>query len=147
MGTTRSLGAALASWTVSLVQTGLDKFFPDKMDEGEKQAMKDKMEVFLSTQALKEDSDFRKFVLTYEGAANEVPKFVFIFRSLIRPAFTILLAYLDFIFFTGTAAAWDPEAIALLKAVNIIVLGFWFGERALQRSGIIDVLKAKVSKV
>jgi hypothetical protein len=94
------------------------------MAEGEKEALKAKMQVFLQTQALKEDTVFRKFVLDYEGGAQAVPRFVVIIRALIRPAFTVLLAYLDWLFFTGPAAVWDPEAVAPLKAVNIIILGF-----------------------
>jgi len=131
---------------VNLVNTGLDKFLSDKMPEADKEALKKEMQIFAITEARKSDGEFRKFVLDYEGAAKDVPQFVVVVRALIRPAFTILLAYLDWLFFTGTTAEWPPDAISLLKAVNIIVLGFWFGERALQRSGIIDVLKTRAEK-
>ena len=134
------------SAVVDLVNTGLDKFLADKMPEADREALKQDMQKHALAEARKSDGEFRKFVLDYEGAADQVPRFVVVIRALIRPAFTVLLAYLDWLFFTGTTADWPPDAISLLKAVNIIVLGFWFGERALQRSGIIDVLKTRAEK-
>ena len=88
----------------------------------------------------KQDGIFREFILQYEGAAKDVPKIVVLLRSLIRPLFTCAVGYFDFIFFTGNTTTWAPEAIGLLKAVNIIVLVFWFGERAVTNSGIIEKL-------
>jgi hypothetical protein len=134
------------SAVLNLVNTGLDKFLSDKMPEAEKEALKQQMQFFALSEARKSDGAFRQFVLEYEGAAKDVPQFVVVIRALIRPLFTFLLAYLDWLFFTGNTSTWHPEAISLLKAVNIIVLGFWFGERALQRSGIIDVLKTRAER-
>ena len=84
--------------------------------------------------------------MQYEGAVKDVPRVIVLLRSLIRPAFTILIGYCDFLFFTGETTAWQPEAIALLKAVNVIILAFWFGERALKNSGIVELLIKKSAK-
>lgn len=87
------------------------------------------------------EGTFRNFVIQYEGAAKDIPKSILYLRSLIRPVFTIMIGYIDFIYFSVVAGAWTPEKIALLKAINMIVLFFWFGERAVTNSGIIGLLK------
>lgn len=128
---------------VDLIKTGLDKFVPDKMDEKDKIELGQSMERFVASEARSQDSAFRQFVIDYEGAAEDVPKVIVILRALIRPSFTILVGWLDYLFFSGATTTWDPEAIALLKAINIIVLVFWFGEKALKNSGIINLLLTK----
>ncbi len=127
-----------------LVNTGLDKFVRDKMSEKDQAELKQNMEMFIAKEARSESSAFRDFVVQYEGAAKDVPRLIVILRAMIRPAFTILVGWFDFLFFTGQTSTWAPEAIAMLKAINIIVLAFWFGERALKNSGLVDILKSKV---
>jgi hypothetical protein len=126
-----------------LVRTGLDKFVRDKMSEKDKEELSQNMEMFIAKEARSESSAFRDFVVSYEGAAADVPRIIVILRALIRPAFTILVGWLDYLFFTGATTTWAPEAIAMLKAINIIVLAFWFGERALKNSGLIGLLANK----
>ena len=87
------------------------------------------------------EGTFRNFVIQYEGAAKDIPKPILYLRSLIRPVFTCMIGYIDFLYFSSTTVAWGPEKIALLKAINMIVLFFWFGERAVTNSGIIGLLK------
>ena len=87
------------------------------------------------------EGTFRNFVIQYEGAAEDIPKPILYLRSLIRPVFTVMIGYIDFIYFSAVTGAWTPEKIALLKAINMIVLFFWFGERAVTNSGIIGLLK------
>ncbi len=124
-----------------LVKTGLDKFVGDKMNEVDKKQLEADMIQFVSTQAFQQNSDFRRFIVEYEGAAKDVPKLIVYFRSLIRPVFTCLVGYLDFLYFTSATMTGDQAD--LLKAVNIIVLTFWFGERAITNSGIIDKLLSR----
>ena len=126
-----------------LVKVGLDKFV---MDKGQREKLKADMEMHVMKEARMESGQFRDFVLQYEGAAKDVPRVIVLLRSLIPPAFTILIGYCDYLFFTGETTAWQPEAIALLKAVNVIILAFWFGERALKNSGIIELLIKKNAK-
>ncbi|MCK4443813.1 MAG: hypothetical protein KAW09_04670, partial [Thermoplasmata archaeon] len=126
-----------------LVKTFADKFFSDKMSEAERGQLDTQAEMFVVSEARDQDSSFRQFVVDYEGAAKDVPRFIVVFRSSIRPLFTCLVGYFDWIFFTGSTTSWHPDAITFLKAVNILVLGFWFGERALKNSGIVDILLKK----
>ena len=124
-----------------LIKTGLDKFVGDKMNEVDRKQLEADMIQFVSTQAFQQNSDFRRFIVEYEGAAKDVPKLIVYFRSLIRPVFTCLVGYLDFLYFTSATMTGDQAD--LLKAVNIIVLTFWFGERAITNSGIIDKLLSR----
>lgn len=126
-----------------LIKIGLKKFVPDKMSEADRATLENNMEMFVAKEARTESSVFRDFVVAYEGAAKDVPRLIVILRSMIRPAFTVLVGYLDYLFFTGATTTWAPEAIAMLKAINIIVLAFWFGERALKNSGLVELLVAK----
>jgi len=126
-----------------LIKIGLQKFVPDQMGEADRATLESNMEMFVAKEARTESSVFRDFVVAYEGAAKDVPRVIVIVRSMIRPAFTILVGYLDYLFFTGATTTWAPEAIAMLKSINIIVLAFWFGERALKNSGLVGLLAGK----
>jgi len=126
-------------------KTVLNKVFRDKASEAEITQIQQNFELEILRESTKENTSFREFILAYEGAAKDSPKLIQYFRSLIRPVFTCLVGYLDWLFFTTVTATWGDEKVALLKAVNIIVLLFWFGERAVKNSGVIDILKTKKS--
>ena len=130
---------------MDLVKTGLDKFLPDKMSEADKAKLQNEMGMYVMTQAAGENEKFRSFVLSYEGEAAALPLPLLYLRSAIRPAFTVLVGYLDFIYFTASTP-WTGDRSDLLKAVNMIVLLFWFGERAVTNSGILDILKKRLEK-
>lgn len=126
------------------IKTGLDKFLPDKMSEAEKATLGNQMQQFIIDQGIRADGAFREFVLDYEGKASDLPKGLLWLRSSIRPLFTVAVAYWDWLYFSD-AVVWPVEKVSMLKAINLIVLIFWFGDRAIQRSGILDILKAKVA--
>ena len=102
---------------VNLIHKGLDKFVADK---GESNRLKAELTKFTLEQTHAKEGAFRDFILQYEGAAKDIPRIVVVFRSLIRPCFTILIGYLDFLYFTTPATTWSVESVALLKAINII---------------------------
>lgn len=124
-------------------KTVLERVLPQKMNEEERATIANNFTVEMFKIAATQDSDFRKFILQYEGEAKDLHPLVNAFRSLIRPLFTIAVAYWDWLYFTTTASSMDPERLALLKTINLIVLFFWFGERAVTNSGILDVLRKK----
>lgn len=129
---------------ISLINKGLDKFV---MDKGQKEELSANMEVFAMQESTKQDGIFREFVIKYEGAAKDVPKLIVYLRALIRPIFTIMIGYIDWIFFVGSVGViWSPEKVDLLKYINVIVLFFWFGEKAVVRSGIVGMLTGKAKQ-
>lgn len=123
----------------NLIEKGLDKFVADKMSEKEKAELTNNMQMYILSEARQEGSAFRSFVLAYEGEAKDykdiplVGPLMMLIRGLIRPAFTLGVAYWDWGFFVARDISnWPADKTNLLFAINIIVLIFWFGERTVQ---------------
>lgn len=124
------MGLDPISTAIDAAMAVIKRIFPEKMSEEKEAEVKGSLE-----------QTFRTFVIEYEGAAKDLPKPILYLRSLIRPVFTCMIGYIDYMYFSAVAGSWAPEKIALLKAINMIVLFFWFGERAVTNSGIIGLLK------
>lgn len=124
----------------NLVSKGIDKFIPDKMDEKDKVELKNQMEMFIMKEARKTDSAFHSFVLDYEGAAKDHGPFIKWLRGIIRPILTIAIsgAYMWGWF---NPVQWTETQMQMLSPAFLIVLAFWFGERAIKNSGIVKLLK------
>ena len=76
---------------------------------------------------LQEDKQFRDFVLGYEGKASEMPPAIQVLRASVRP----LLSYLLII--TTAWLIWMGREIPTeLHQLDLLCLGFWFGERAVR---------------
>ena len=126
----------------NLIAKAADRFLPESLSEFEKADFKLKTQELLSQESVQEDSDFRKFVLDYEGAASEHGRFIKFFRATVRPVLTYTItgtyvyAFLNPITFT-------PEQMSTLNPATLIVLSAWFGEKILTRTGLMDVLRKK----
>jgi hypothetical protein len=125
-----------------LVKIGFKKFLPDKMGEAERTALENQMEMFIMKEARKTDSAFHNFVLDYEGAAKEHGPFIKWLRGVIRPVLTIVIsgAYIWGWMRPGT---FTTAQVEVLNPAFLIVLAFWFGERAIKNTGIVDMLRKK----
>jgi hypothetical protein len=136
---------------IDLVRTGLNKFVRDKVDEGTLKSIELDFEKHVLTEARTENSDFRSFVISYEGEAKDYKDvrffgpLILMVRGLIRPIFTLATAWWDWQFF-ASVAEWSEPKIQVLYSVNLIVLMFWFGERAIKNSGIIDTMAKLFTK-
>jgi len=126
----------------NLIETGVDKFLPDKMDEADREKLKAEMAKFAVEESRKEGSAFRDFIVQYEGSAKDAGKFITGIRSITRPLLTwgISAAY---IYGWVHPDTWTVEQMAVLKPAFLIVLIFWFGDRALQKSGLLEVFRSK----
>jgi len=77
-------------------------------------------------------------VAQYEGTASEVKDMfligplIILIRSLFRPLCSYAVVYMDYIYFTSNADGWPDNSTMLLVVMNVIVLGFWFGERTIK---------------
>lgn len=125
-----------------LVKTGVDKFLPDKMSEVEKTTLKNNMTMFMMTESKQAGSAFNQFVLDYEGAAKDHGPFIKWLRGVIRPVLTILISG-AYLWGWANPDSWTVDQMAMLNPAFLIILAFWFGERAIKNTGIIDVLKKK----
>jgi hypothetical protein len=122
-----------------LIDTGIKRFTREKMSEKDQQELSNNMTMFVMSEARQEGSAFRSFVLAYEGEAKDykdiplIGPIMMLIRGLIRPGFTLGVAYWDWCYFTAQSLElWTHDKTNLLFAINLIVLIFWFGERTVQ---------------
>ena len=111
---------------ISLLKEGIRRIFPEKMSEGEEAELDHLLE-----------TSFRKFVIEYEGSAKDyqnvpiVGPIILLFRGLIRPSWTVGVLYWNWQYF-GSESEWSELRWKLLMINTILVLIFWFGERAVK---------------
>ncbi len=120
-------------------KTVINKLFRDKASESELKQLELEYEVQMAAEARKENSDFRRFITDYEGKAKDVPAPIVYLRSSVRPLMTYLVGYFDYLFFSG-GLEWTTQQGKLLFSINLLCLGFWFGEKALKKSGILEAM-------
>lgn len=77
-------------------------------------------------------------IADYEGTAKEIKDMwligpvIILLRSMFRPVASYATIWMDFSYFTKDGAGWPEGSAGLLLAINLIVLGFWFGERTIK---------------
>jgi hypothetical protein len=113
---------------VDLGKKVIPRFVPDK---NAAQQMEHELKTALLEEAAKENSDFRKFMLAYEGAASEHGWFIKWLRGSVRPVLTYIFAGLFIASFLNYVPVSNLRFDMLYK-ILMIVLAFWFGERAVK---------------
>lgn len=104
--------------------------WPDPEEQARREREFEEVAANLDAAAL---AGFRDFVVQYEGAAADVHPFLQIYRGIVRPTITFYLIGL----LTWAIATVQPlEVIQFIFTLNLLSLGFWFGERALSKLGI-----------
>lgn len=131
-----------------LIAKGLEfvnERWPADMSEEQKAQMnlvvkdmlhKQKMEL---TEAAREDeAQFNARTIALEGTASDLKTIPYLggliifLRGAFRPVFSYMTMYFDFIYFVDDTATWTDRQEALLLAINLLVLIFFFGERAMK---------------
>jgi hypothetical protein len=122
----------LLSPALDLVSKVLDRVIPDKA-----QAEKAKAEyaLLVAKQGQDEVDSFRKFVVQYEGEGASVSPPLQFLRGSVRPVLTYILAGLYGWGFLHPGT-FTPDGMQGLFQLNLISLGFWYGERALSNLGL-----------
>ena len=111
----------------------IDKIWPDPETAAKaKIAMANE----LASIDLKKDQSFRDFVVAYEGAGDRVHPFIQILRGSVRPVITYVLAGFFLYGFVQGPKAIDDSTMTMLWQLNLISMGFWYGERALKNLGV-----------
>ena len=92
----------------------------------------------------KPDSEFRQFMLAYEGKASDLPPWVAAFRASIRPLVTIwsviMLTWIMVDSNAGTTIGANLKDMpSEIWWIFLTVFGFWFGGRATMQ--VMDVVK------
>jgi len=96
------------------------------------------IELRLAEEMRKPDSDFRKFVMDYEGAAKDQTNFIKNLRSSVRPLITywaliiitcVMFGWVDSVSLKANLESIPPQ----LWQIFLAIFGFWFGGRALMQ--------------
>jgi len=101
---------------------------------------KEKARQEMVKEVVKAEGTFRDFVVQYEGAAKDVHVSIQILRGTVRPVLTYFLAGAFIYGFLSRNVSDD--AMEMLWQLNLLSLGFWYGERALKNLGL-DMGKKK----
>ncbi len=122
---------------LNLVGKIADKFFPDK---DTKLKFQHELALEIMREASRENSEFHNFFLQYEGSFDTLPKPMQLLRASVRPILTYasMGAYIWGFLHPET---FTPQQMALLNNLLLLMLAFWFGERAVKNLGLIDLLK------
>ena len=93
------------------------------------------IEIRLAEEMRKPDSEFRSFLLDYEGKASEQSVFMRNFRSSVRPVITywslLIITLIMFGAVSGAELETNLKAIPEpLWQIFLAIFGFWFGGRA-----------------
>lgn len=124
---------------IDLVKEGIKRIWPTPMSEAEEKQLDSTLK-----------SNFRQFVLKYEGSAADykgvpiVGPIILLFRGLVRPLVTVVVVYLDYEVILGQG--YTDLQMELLKAMTMLVLFFWFGERAVKNTGLLDAISRMFKK-
>jgi hypothetical protein len=111
----------------NLVKEVVTRVLPVKVSDAEMKNLEIKAEATAKELMLSEKSGFRDFVLEYEGRAADMPKFIQILRASVRPVLTYFFAV------TTLWLVWKSSEIpTMLYQMDLVMLGFWFGERAIR---------------
>lgn len=93
------------------------------------------IELRVAEEMRKPDSEFRQFMLDYEGKASELPRSIQILRSSVRPVITYWSLVLITVLIFSTGAGENirenlSQAPEQLWWIFLAIFGFWFGGRA-----------------
>ncbi|MBF0589028.1 MAG: hypothetical protein HQL53_07875 [Magnetococcales bacterium] len=126
------LGLEAIGQVSNLAGKVLDKVFPDQA-----KAQQAKQQFALELQKLEQEetASFQRFIVAYEGHGDHATLFIKNIRGSVRPLLTYALAGLYGYGFLHPAS-YSPEMMQGLFQLNLISLGFWYGERALSRLGL-----------
>jgi hypothetical protein len=146
MGFMTKVADFFAGGTVSTIADVVEKYFPPSMTDGEKATLQMQIqnaeharEKDLLQLANEADAEFNQRIRDLEGTASDLKSIpiigpVLIFaRGAQRPVWGFATLFLDY---QVLSKAWDimgdPQLKAMLFAINLLVLGFLFGERAIK---------------
>lgn len=119
--------------------------FPDKLSEADKATLEMAVtgatrehEVKLMQLAAEQDKEFNTRIKELEGTARDLSGFgwlgsiVVFLRGCQRPVWGYLVLYMDIMWFSGKWSGLSEQQESAFWIINLLVLGFLFGERAVK---------------
>lgn len=143
------IGTIIDKFGGGIIKEGFDivkAYFPPSMTDKEKGDAQLAYERFVyekqkesNTLALEADKEFNQRMKDMEGTASDLKtipilgSIIIFIRGAQRPVWGCFTLYADYMVFSK---AWnlsaEPELKSMLMAINVLVLGFLFGERAVK---------------
>lgn len=132
--------------------------FPDKLSESDKAQIRKaandasrEHEMKLLELAKEQDAEFNQRIKDLEGTTKDLQQFgwlgqiIVFLRGCQRPMWGYLVLYMDIMWFSGKWVEMTSQQESALWVVNLLVLGFLFGERAIKNCMplISEMLKQK----
>ena len=129
----------------SAIVDGVKSYFPPSMSDQEKAELSERINREANIQANEaarivneERAEFNQRIQDMEGTASDlksIPFFgpiVIFLRGCQRPVWGYATLYMDFMVFSGRWKALSEMQESALWVINLLVLGFLFGERAVK---------------
>jgi len=143
----------------SSIVDAVKSYYPPSMSESEKSELSFRIEQSVQKQANdaarianEERAEFNERIKSMEGTANDLKSIpiighiVIFLRGCQRPVWGYATLYIDFMVFSGAWNDLSDTQESALWVINLLVLGFLFGERAVKNvSPIIErLIKTKL---
>jgi len=125
-----AVAGVLAGGVFDLLKGWLERKYPDPKERAKEEL---ELQQYLSTKDQAELQQFYDFVVKYEGEGDKVAPELQIYRGSVRPTVTYALVIA---FVWGIMDGWSEAYIDLLYRLNLISMGFWYGERAMKNLGL-----------
>ncbi|WP_417656173.1 hypothetical protein [Pseudidiomarina aestuarii] len=140
---------------------GIQAYFPPSMSESEKANLQlaikqitHQHEVELQQLAAEQDQEFNDRIRDLEGTARDLTQFGWLGRIVVflrgcqRPIWGGLVMYIDVMWFSGSWPTMTKQQESALWIINLLVLGFLFGERAVKNVMplIIEMIAKRAAK-
>ena len=145
MGLLSKIGNFLTGNLGGKIIDGVKEYFPPSMSDKEKADLElaikratDEHEIKLLTIAAEQDAEFNERIKEMEGTAKDLKQFGWLGRLIIflrgcqRPVWGFITIYMDIMWFSGKWPEMTQQQESALWMVNVLVLGFLFGERAIK---------------
>ena len=133
------VGASVMKLLDTIIDTGTSIFERVIPDKTVATAAARDFEIEIRKMATADDSAWRQFVLDYTGKLTDIPKPIQYLRSLVRPMLTFLITG-AYVWGWSKPGTFSPDQMDTLSPAMLLVLAFWFGEKALSRTGLVDIL-------
>jgi hypothetical protein len=158
MSTLQKIADFLTGGLGSAVVETVKEYYPPSMTEQERELLSlrikeatDKHTIATAKLANEATAEFNKMVLAHEGTAQDLktlpilgPLMIFL-RGSQRIIWSFGTLYIDYKVFSGSWKGLDEQLLAAVYLINVLVLSFLFGERAIKNAApfIERIVKAR----
>jgi hypothetical protein len=140
----KAIGSFLSGDSIKNVTSFINERWPPDMSEAQRKQMQlviddalHRQQMELAEAARQDEGAFNERTIALEGTAKDlaaipyVGALIIFMRGAFRPLFSYCTMYFDWLYFSGGLTFTERQE-TLLLAINLLVLVFFFGERAMK---------------